>query len=99
MEGKHTVYRMSAAELGEKDEWIACIRYVDCMQIVPNETPKITHYLLPLCNAGKVSAIIHSMICWRRVKRKLRSRGIGQNLEIQEAELERPRNELIDENS
>ena len=39
------------------------------------------------------------MICWRRVKRKLRSRGIGQNLEIQEAELERPRNELIDENS
>lgn len=26
VEGKHTVYRMSAAEQGEKDEWIACIR-------------------------------------------------------------------------
>lgn len=27
VEGKHTVYRMSAAEQAEKDEWIACIRY------------------------------------------------------------------------
>lgn len=26
VEGKHTVYRMSAAEQSEKDEWIACIR-------------------------------------------------------------------------
>ncbi|XP_046643979.1 cytohesin-1-like isoform X2 [Daphnia pulicaria] len=26
VEGKHTVYRMSAAEQAEKDEWIACIR-------------------------------------------------------------------------
>lgn len=28
VEGKHTVYRMSAAEQAEKDEWIACIRYM-----------------------------------------------------------------------
>ena len=29
MEGKHTVYRMSAGTVEEKDDWIACIRYDD----------------------------------------------------------------------
>ena len=28
VEGKHTVYRMSAATPDEKEEWIKCIRYV-----------------------------------------------------------------------
>ena len=27
VEGKHTVYRMSAGTVEEKDDWIACIRY------------------------------------------------------------------------
>ena len=39
MEGKHTVYRMSASTEEEKDDWIKCIQWVDLARLVKSSPP------------------------------------------------------------
>lgn len=60
VEGKHTVYRMSAAELGEKDEWIACIRqsishnpFYDMLAARKKKAQKSGHRTKPWDSGGR----------------------------------------------
>jgi len=61
VEGKHTVYRMSAGTLEEKDDWIACIRSVADTTYSINFHSFIL--IVRFIYTDKVSATIPSTIC------------------------------------
>ena len=46
VEGKHTVYRMSASTEEEKDDWIKCIQWVDLARLVKSSPPIATIFLI-----------------------------------------------------